>query len=218
MKFRNSLRFPILTVAAFVASLPYGAEAAVVWQPAGASTTMQTAATTSAANVIDQSGLSDSYTAGVTDLNAYLASAPTHDFGSLSDVWLSDFAPTGNFDFDLGGTVTLTSMVLWNDATGSPRRINTITLYADDNASFSSPTVIGLFTTNPNNGLASAVSPDIFNFAAVEASYIRMEITANNGNLDTRFGEVAFGVVPEPSAALLAGVGTLFLLKRRRQA
>jgi hypothetical protein len=59
-------------------------------------------------HVIDQSGLSAAYTSGVTDFDIYLASNSTHNTNLAINLWRSDFGvPTGNVDFDLGGTFTI---------------------------------------------------------------------------------------------------------------
>lgn len=60
--------------------------------------------------MIDQSGLSSSYTSGVTNFDTYLASNPTHN-STLTTGWESGFAiTTGNVDFDLGSSVTVSRM------------------------------------------------------------------------------------------------------------
>lgn len=110
-------------------------------------------------------------------------------------------------------------MALWSVNTGDPYRITSITLFADDNAGFTSPTNLGTFTTfRTDNDDVFAIKADAFTFAPTQASHVRMQINSNNGGFDTRFSEAAFGVVPEPSAALLAGLGSLILLRRRRGA
>jgi hypothetical protein len=145
-------------------------------------------------NVGNQSGLSSTYVDKATIFDTYIASTPTHSNAVDGNFWTSQSGTTtGNVDFDLGGTFFLQSFALWNYGDNNDINITGITLLADDDASFSSPTVLGSFTPNPNMGPSVSVDPEVFSFTITSASHVRMQITSNNGDpAITAFGEAAF--------------------------
>jgi hypothetical protein len=208
----------VLGVLAILALLTGGgaAHADFILDPATASTSMGTGFG-SPNNVINQSGLSTTYTSLVTNFASYIASNPTHNSILNANDWISPFGtPTGNFDFGLGGTFTIDSFALWNFPT--PAGVVGFQLLASADSSFSSTTSLGTFTAHPNNvGLATAVQPEVFTFAPTSAAFVRMVITSNNGDLNTGFGEAAFSVqatataTPEPASVTLAVLGALGL-------
>jgi hypothetical protein len=164
-----------------------------ILQPASVSTDMGTSAG-AISNVIDQSGLSAGYVDKATNFDAFITSAPSHDSSLIANTWTSTSGATiGNVDFDLGGTFFLQSFALWNLGGGNSENITGITLLADDNASFSSPVILGSVAVNPNTGPVGSVLAEVFAFAVTAASHVRMQITSNNGDLNfTQLGEVAF--------------------------
>jgi len=165
----------------------------VILQPVNVSTDMGTTFG-DLFNVVNQSGLSSTYLNNVTNFDAYIASTPTHSNAVDGNFWTSQSGTTtGNVDFDLGGTFFLQSFALWNYGDNNDINITGITLLADHDASFSSPTVLGSFTPNPNMGPFVSVDPEVFSFTITSASHVRMQITSNNGDpLLTAFGETAF--------------------------
>jgi len=201
-------------------------QADLMLQPAAATTNMgETSPLGPISRVRDQSGLAASYTSGVTDFS--YTNATKHAGFSPLNTWLS--APsvtTGQIDFDLGGTFTVTSFALWNagEPSASPFNVNynviDFRLLADDNSTFSSPTVLGSFTADPTGrgGYIDDVLAQTFQFAPTSASWVRMEITSNGGDDHTGIREVAFGTtaVPEPSSLLLTSLLALaFTIGRR---
>jgi hypothetical protein len=155
--------------------------------------------------VINQSGLSAGDTSLVRDFDAWIGANPTHESVAGSNFWLSSLSsPTGNFDFDLGGTFIVQALALWNLGGNDPSNVVQFNLLAADNPSFSSPEPLGVFTasaTGPN----AAVPPQVFSFAPTDASFIRIQITGNNGSAETTgFGEAVFEAhqtaVPEPTS------------------
>ena len=63
-------------------------------------------------NATDQSGLSAPYTSGVTDFASYTATT-THN-GGLGQFFGNGPFSAGNLDFDLGSSLSITSLALWN--------------------------------------------------------------------------------------------------------
>lgn len=223
-----NVRIVHLTVLASIIALASACpvQAGLLLQPTGASTNMGSG-TLSPTVTIDQAGLSAGYTSLVTDFDDYISTNPTHNLAPANN-WLG-LAATGNFDFNLGGSFTIQSFALWNWGEDDDFNVIGFTLLADDNAAFSSPTVLGNFTADPNTGSILAVLPEVFGFTPTEASFVRMQITSNNGNPNsTGFGEAAFEVqstqaVPEPSSLAMFAVGGVVCLagaawRRRRKA
>ena len=191
--------------------------AGVIIQPVAASTDMGTSVGTPD-NVINQSGLSVGYTSGMTDFDDYYFSTPGHNSDDNNAIWASG-SPflAGNFDFDLGGLVLIESMLIWN--CDNQRAVYGFNLLADDNPTFSSPTVLGSFLVD-NDGPGDRMAPHPLPFAPTLASHVRMEIISNNGPdpLNVQMGEIAFEAVPEPTVLALLGLGGLVLLGWARRA
>lgn len=193
--------------------------AAYLLQPSGATTPIPTYAG-DIGNIINQSGLSQTYTSMVTDFDAYMATVPVHDsFSNDNYIWEAETASafSNHVDITVGGTQSLDAFVFWNGA--GNLGVRDFTLSADDNPDFTSPTLLGSYTASLAD-VGNAAIPQIFSFAAVDAAYIRMTFTSNQGNpVFMHVGEVAFRSVPEPSApglALVAGLGAALSGRRRR--
>ncbi len=206
----------------------HAAHAGAIFQPVDASTNMSSFTTFGPELAIDQSGLVTNYTSGVTDFDAFTSTTHTFNGGASSTTWFSLTSLTGHFDFDLGASVTLQSLALWADPQGIGQGVNSFNLLADDNAAFSSPTVLGSFSAADGDGTAI---PDnitnfgqVFSFAPTTASFIRMEILSNHGStLTTGFVEAAFELadastpISEPSILMLMGLGLTSLIGFRRK-
>ena len=193
---------------------------------AGAATLLQVSSVTSSegsfsgfdiGKTIDQSGLSASYVSGVTDFNSFVSGTTTID--GANNGWFSPGTiTTSNIDFDLGGSFNIESFALWNDFQNVGQNINAFNLWADDNAGFATPVLLGSF-----NAIVSDEPLNfgqIFNFGVTDASHVRMEILSNYGStFVTGFSEAAFGItaVPVPAAVWLFGSGLLGLVAVARR-
>ncbi|MFC7336481.1 discoidin domain-containing protein [Haloferula chungangensis] len=168
---------------------------------------------------VNQSGLTTPYMSGVTDFDAYIASAPTHGSSLDYNSWRSDLgSPTVGFlDFDLGATFTIESMALWNYGGNHEQNVAVFDLKVADNPDFTGATSFTTDVVNTNTGPSTAVLPQVFSITPTAGRYVRMEILANNGSPDfTAIGEVAFEVVPEPSTTVLIGLAAGLFARRRR--
>src|SRR5690606_32045501 len=130
---------------------------------------------------INQSGLSATYISGVTDFDSFAGTTHTVQGGSSFNTWFSSAGNiTGNFDFYLGSNAqTVESFALWTDPQPAPGQgVKDFNLWADDNASFSSPTFLGSFVAS--SGVSNETNfGQVFSFAPTSASYVRMEILSN---------------------------------------
>lgn len=161
---------------------------------------------------IDQSGLAAPYTSGVTDFDSFASTTGTVNGGSSFTTWYSaQNVLTGNFDFDLGGTRNIESFALWADPQVSPNQgVKDFELYADDNAAYSSPVLLGVYTAV--DGIPNATNfGQVFTFTNTAASHVRMVILSNHGStFVTGMVEAAFEVgVPPACEADQGGDGTV---------
>ena len=136
---------------------------------------------------------------------------------AASGNWLST-SKTGTVDFDLHGSWVLTSIVVWNTAFG----VKTFSLSTSTDGVVYTP-VAGFPVTLANVASGTPAASEVYNFAAVVASYARMTITDGYSvGSSTGLREVMFlgtSAVPEPGSVslLAAGLGGLVLLARRRK-
>ena len=127
--------------------------------------------------------------------------------------------------FDMGSLTQLTGTYVWQTVAYSSNGRQTRTFdieVSDDGVSFTTITanaLLGQVATPANGSTAQYFS---FGASPVEAQYVRFGINgtyennAGNQNWIGGLGEVRFEAIPEPSAALLGGLGLLALLRRRR--
>lgn len=199
---KNSLR--ILFIVGLLPSIVFGG-----FTVAPISVLTDMGETLPVSNLINPSDLSLPYVSGVTDFDSYVASAPT-----TSNVWLSGSnVLTGNVIFDMGSSMELSSIAIWN-ADGLAAVVDFNLVGANDSG-FSSPVTLLSGATAVDPG------PAAYDFAPTTVQYVRMEILSVNGStLFAGMHDVVFeGVVPEPSAySLFAAslVGVVVLMRRRR--
>ncbi|AAZ26600.1 PEP-CTERM sorting domain-containing protein [Colwellia psychrerythraea] len=172
-----------------------------------------------AVNIINQNGLSQNYTSGVTDFDTFLSTA-THNNSCGSNCWANvpNVIFPINLDFSLGGLFELESIGIWNyhGALG----LNEFELFAADNSSFLGSTSLGTFNVGMESSSAVA-SGQSFSFASTNASFIRMKLNSNYGSTgQVAIGEVVFEKasstdIPEPSTLAIFALGMIGLASRR---
>ncbi|MEQ9411830.1 MAG: hypothetical protein RIK87_29210 [Fuerstiella sp.] len=180
--------------------------------------------------MISQKGLITPYVSGVTDFDSYIASNPQHQQDTSSNFdgtwsrWVSSHnITTGFVDFNLGGSSTIESVVMWQFGGSIGNNIQTFNLLVDADGDFSS----GATTLLSNQFADISLGREVFEFAATEAQFVRLEITSNAGGPNTQLREIAFEgsasqAVPEPASlamwSMMGGIGLLVRRRERRQA
>ncbi len=226
---RSILRF-LSAAAGLSLALTGVAHAGPILMASGASTSMGSYPGYSPTAVVDQSGLAAGYVSGVTDFDGYVSATATLVGADPNNIWFSPSdVTTGSFDFDLGGLFDITSFALWTDPQNAGQNAKDFELYADDNAAFSSPTFLGTYLALAGPGLnnESLNVGQIFGFAPVLASNVRMQILSNYGGFVTGISEAAFEIadsqgpapapVPEPTSLVLLGTGIALVVVKVRQ-
>lgn len=194
----------------FILSMLTFTASATMIQPVAVSTDMGTAFPVTnfpVTNLINQSGLSATYTSGFTDLDTYAATT-THTGSASEDQWASNFEiSTGVVSFDLGSIVNLDRLVLWNLGENAGYGLNGFTVHADSDMDFSNGVTSTLESFSASDSINTG---QVFDFTNVSSQYIHIQITSNHGESLTDLGEVAFdsAAVPEPTTIL----GSLLVL------
>ncbi len=172
-------------------------------------------------NLINQGGLSATYTSGVTDFDTFTST--TTGFNGNFNNGLGSFAWFGgpvSFDFTYDTLLTVDRFALWNQS-GSAS-VNGFDLYASVSGLFDDLVMLGSFTA------AQGGPANVGSFAATNALGIRVVVNSNYGyNNSVRFDEFAVGgtvadvdadPIPEPISLGLLGLGLLAMGARKRQA
>lgn len=239
MKTKSALRSFLLAAPVTALVLTVSAHAAVILQPTGMIAS-STASSYTATQAVNKSGFdSGTYTTGVTDFDTALSTLK-HSMNVGNSVgWASAFNPTlsndpkavgngGVMTIDMGAVVSVSRIGIWMFLNGNPPSGQTVfdstkdfQVYSSDNATLASATLtsLGVFTLPDTNtartGLAFDITDATSRYFVINVRNLHTD-TNPAGNDHASFGEIAFEAVPEPSAALLGGIGMLCLLRRRR--
>lgn len=181
-----------------------------------------------APHLLDGSGLSSKYVNGATDFAGYLAGGVTH-LGSSTTNGTGYFAAAGaQVDIDLGQTLTLSSLALWND--NDAQGVRKFSLWLADNAAFTGSVALGSFTAQygRNNAFLSysqGTAAQLFDLNDAAGRYVRVKFESAYSGSNINLGELVFGAerpaqVPAPGTLALTGLGLLALatLRGRRPA
>lgn len=172
-------------------------------------------------NVIDQSGLTTTYTPGVTDFDAFVAQPNRHS-GNLNTEWFSgQDSRSAQLTFDFGREVTLYKLALWDENNSNQQSM-----------SISTPSLglIRSFAPKENSG-QPYFGGEVFQFQPITTRYLTLDITGcgrkpGSGSVDyCGLGEIIFAdgsgvaAVPEPAtwALMIGGFGMAGAMLRRRQ-
>lgn len=167
----------------------------------------------------NQAGLSVAYVSGFTGFDAYLAGNPIHVPFYDGFEWFTDYGwATASVTYDLGLVRRIGALALWNEEASGFGRLDLS--YSADGINFSAMASNLVPTDNPANG--EWYPADVFRFAAVDARYIRFDLSEcpqAGGDQFCAIGEVAFDAVavPEPAPLGLLGLGFAGLAALRRR-
>ena len=174
-----------------------------------ASTNMLWTNSTSVTNIVNGSGLP-----GNTP-----SLSGVHTWPNASNVWASGYK-TGYVVFDMMGSVLLDGISVWafnGDATIGARDIQL--LVSTDGVAYTP--IVGAPTLLAQGPWANQVAPQVFGFAPVTATHVRLDILTNYGHPSSSgFAEIQFSgtPVPEPMTITLLSLGGIALLRRKRSA
>ena len=157
-------------------------------------------------NVINPVSAFSTLASAGTDINNAINGVGLATFPSLSanhapsnpgNSWISQDA-TGTIDFDLGGTFLVDGFSFWNQNAGGPGTdgttgIRDVVIYSsEDGVTFTE--VPG--ATNTFAQVTTGDSPpEQFMFAEITATFMRIEVLNNYGDMFTGFAEIAFSGV-----------------------
>lgn len=112
-------------------------------------------------------------------------------------------------DFDMGAAMPITGFDFF-DRLQSADHVETFDLIYSNDPTFSTTITTQSYTKGTSSWTHSAT------FGAINARYVRYDVTGN-APTNAGVGDMIFYTIPEPSIALLGGLGSLGLLLRRRR-
>jgi hypothetical protein len=168
-------------------------------------------------SMLDQSGLDVGFKSGVTDFDHYQSLGPLHDpMFDEQEFFGESNTRSGTIVLDLGAPFPVDRMALWNeDSTG----IKKMTVETSDDQDFLiDVTPQGTFRLDrPTRDADYPAQLFDFDSPTVRDRYVKIEIRCYATDLNNcGIGEVAFSV-PEPTSALLFGLGLAGLAAGRRR-
>jgi len=194
---KTTLSAALILAAGSIAGVATAQVDGSIIQPTGASTSYIElfGPAVGAGNLIDQSGLSGTYTSGTTDFDSYVTST-THDGGaSVFLICNSNGQNQPNGIVDLGETITLDlgsafavdALAMWNTDSASDA-ITAFDLYADSDNDFTNGTTALLGSYAPS----ATITGQSFSFPATQTQFVHIVVTGHGGGDFIRVGEFAF--------------------------
>lgn len=178
------------------------------------------------ANAFNQSRLSATYTSGTTDFDTFVASTTSNNQASPAGIFqAASNVKSGDIQVDLGTSMWIDKIALWNAANASSFRVTQLAVYAATSMSDTVGTLLGSFSPTGGGSTPTAAQAQVFDFTATDVRYLRIHV-ANAGGPQVVFNELAFdkttapaAAVPEPSSLAclaVAGLGMAFTSRRRK--
>ncbi len=175
-------------------------------------------------NLINQSGLSRSYTSGVTpwsEVNTITATSRE----VRRNTWAGQLtSQSRRLTFDLGRRRGIQGLALWNVNTNDS--INQFELYADNDNDFNNggTTRLGMngnFTFSAPVRTDTTLSVDTFSFTATETRYVHLNILSNHGTAEiVATSEIAFRTPLEfghlPGIIFAVSLGYIHYFRNKR--
>lgn len=169
-------------------------------------------------NVINQSGLSATYTSGVTDFATFTSTTTSAGLGGAVSFTNTQNNGPQTFTFNLGSILSIGGIAIWN--TSSAGRVTEFHLLADTDGDASNGGTTSLLpTTALGNGGGLAY---VFSFGPISTQFIHVVGTNSlappdfYGLAEVAFDQVVDTGVPEPSTLALLSAGAIAFLLRGR--
>ena len=176
--------------------------------------------------MIDQSGLVNPFTSGVTKYDTYMSGQPLNQSASKDNCYISenDYYGSGvDLVFDLGASYDVKYLVVWNSVLNgeTDAGIKDVEIGFSQDSDFTTATWL-YDVVIPKAQLDEQDRHEAFVLSmpsTTSAQYVKISASTNHGNPGHySVSEVALGVVPEPATMSLLGLGGLALIRRRRTA
>ena len=147
-------------------------------------------------NMINQSGLSATYTSGVTDFATFTATTTHSSPGSTNSGFAAVSGEPQQFIFDLGSVMTISAIAFWD--TTNVGSVTEFQLFSDNDNSFSDGTTGQIGSTFNAIQTADPTPAQVFTFAPVTTRFIDLNVLADAGGTDlvSGIGEIAFASPP----------------------
>jgi hypothetical protein len=192
------------------------ASAATMQSAVSASSNTEWNSTFDINNTIDQSGLSSSYTSGITDFDSFVASV-RHDTQAGKEWFAQSGVYSDSLIYDLGDSFKVSKIAIWNEESWGT---DTVEIFASNDANFGVSTFLGSFNLT-DNPLHISYLANVLDIQDTFAQYFKFNVVGSTPS-SVSLGEVAFGVsnisaVPAPAAALLFAPALLGFIGLRRK-